>query len=707
MLLKLILVLITASLWCSGYGQELPAIQTQGLPTENILSNPGFESGKFGWTVSAGSVSTETSVVFKGKNSLKIVLSNQTLNAFQDSTKYASQYADGPQGLGYVRVKTSVSGVKLCARKAGVIQSSLCVSSQGSGKWEHLKIPFILAGTSNGVSVLTDSAKTGTVYIDDSFVGAASLTQNMNACNDVSCETEFSASVTSAGVISNENLDWLSTCTFGTGYVCNFNPSIFTVAPNCTVTAADTTGGLGLLSSTTSSSVTPIFISRTDGGSTNVATPFKIICQKQGADFTAAKQLSNGNTYSSTNADTDWKDISNVSAGTFITSTGTSPTFGTVATNKAQWKRQGSDLLLKWDFRRTTIGTAGTGYYLINIPSETGCTIDTAKAPTTNPAGGATASAVSNSIVGTFYYLDSGNDGVGQLYPYSGTQLVASFIANPVSARYWWGQLNGGSMSVAAPQAISMEARVPCTGWENSNIIIGQFNGLESCSSTLDCTDTFSAKISSAGIVVAGSENVDWLDGNCGNPTTGTYNCTIKTGIFTAVPNCTATAEGGVGSPNTAMLNITSATALSAYLRNNSNGVQSSTWNLICQKQGVDYVGKTAKAVASDQNISTPGTIKSTLCSAKISATGVISDQKGGCFASCTNATTPVCTFTSNYWLSGQVPNCWGVQNVEAVAGLYTGRSGTTSTTFYSERVDSSDTARAGARTYFCHGERQ
>ena len=95
-----------------------------------------------------------------------------------------------------------------------------------------------------------------------------------------------------------------------------------------------------------------------------------------------------------------------------------------------------------------------------------------------------------------------------------------------------------------------------------------------------------SAKISSTGVV--SGENTDWLSGNFSNPTTGTYNGTINSGVFSLIPNGVATCEGGVGSPNTAMLNIVSTTALSAFLRNNSNGVQSSTWNLVCQKQGVD-----------------------------------------------------------------------------------------------------------------------
>ena len=99
--------------------------------------------------------------------------------------------------------------------------------------------------------------------------------------------------------------------------------------------------------------------------------------------------------------------------------------------------------------------------------------------------------------------------------------------------------------------------------------------------------------------------------------------------------------------------------------------------------------------------VTTPGVSKPSMCSAKISSTGAISSHYGGCFASCTNATTPVCTFTSNYW-SG-TPSCWHAADDTGASQL--GQSQESSTFFYGVVRNSSGTEISGARRYFCHGE--
>jgi hypothetical protein len=50
---------------------------------------------------------------------------------------------------------------------------------------------------------------------------------------------------------------------------------------------------------------------------------------------------------------------------------------------------------------------------------------------------------------------------------------------------------------------------------------------------------------------------------------------------------------------------------------------------LVCQKQGVDYVGKRAKAVSSDQNVATPGVTNSVVYSAGINSAGGILTEIG------------------------------------------------------------------------------
>jgi hypothetical protein len=95
--------------------------------------------------------------------------------------------------------------------------------------------------------------------------------------------------VSSTGVVSDENLDWISgnaSITDTSKFSMAINPGIFSVNPNCTVSmSADISGVsqsavLDLLSATTIQQRV-----RTLSGGGKSAQPFTISCQKQGADY--------------------------------------------------------------------------------------------------------------------------------------------------------------------------------------------------------------------------------------------------------------------------------------------------------------------------------------------------------------------------------------------------------------------------------------
>jgi hypothetical protein len=271
---------------------------------KNILSNPSFEHSTFStdWVNSAGTFTEETSVIIDGKKSAKLVLSAQTMALSQSSTLYSSQFADGIQGLASVRIKSDVA-LKVCSIQAGTISTTNCVNTVSNNKWGLYKVPMILGATSNGISIASTGSVSGTVYIDEAFVGATDLTQNINACNDVSCETEFSASVSSAGVVSNENLDWLTLTshTLNSGiYTFSINSSVSNTLPmNCVATDAgvNTTERVMVIRSVTLDTLVVGAKSASDG-TTLVDVPFTLVCQKQGSDFLAGKRRSTGEVYS-------------------------------------------------------------------------------------------------------------------------------------------------------------------------------------------------------------------------------------------------------------------------------------------------------------------------------------------------------------------------------------------------------------------------
>lgn len=652
---------------------------------KNILSNPSFEhlTALTGWTNSAGgAIANIGSLVIDGKQSVTVALSSQAMDFYQDSTLYNAEFNGSVQGIATVRVNTTVAGVRVCSRANGVVTASNCVNVINDGKWGLYKVPFILAFGSNGISINTNGTSvSGNINIDDAFVGASDITQNMSACNNVSCETEFSAKISSAGVVSGENLDWINgNCTVASTsqYTCTFNSSIFTVAPNCTL--EDNDNG-NFTQSFISSPTSTGFTSRTLNGATgsNTAASHTIICQKQGADYATAKQLSNGNTYSSTNSDTDWASCGHTTSDF----TG----FGTVTAIETQCKRDGGDLLMKGKFTSGT-STAVEARLNLKLNSVTLTSKSSVTIPSLQFSGSSAYSAV------------------GAVSPNTLIEPSVTYITFGGQSSSLAGLSKRTGDNVAASgTSVSILARIPIEGWQQSNIIIGQFNGLESCSSTLDCTDTFSAKVSAAGAV--SDENTNFISGNCALTDTSLFTCTWNTSIFSVTPNCVASMAADISgvsqSASTGTVNTTS-----GAFRVLSGGAKSAqAFNIVCQKQGADYVGKTALAVASDQNVRTPGVAKSVVYSAYIGGAGTVFSEIGNLMnGNCTVASTNVftCTFTSGIFASDPVCNLTVMGASGASRSAYIVTSPTTSGLTYLTYNTSGPTAVALNVQLTCHG---
>lgn len=100
----------------------------------------------------------------------------------------------------------------------------------------------------------------------------------------------FSAKVSGTGVVSNENLDWISgNCSLsGEVFTCTFNSGIFTVAPTCSF-AASTGSSVGQAQYDSTSSLVNIYTYSVTG--TGMAGPFSISCQKSGVDAKQSVQV--------------------------------------------------------------------------------------------------------------------------------------------------------------------------------------------------------------------------------------------------------------------------------------------------------------------------------------------------------------------------------------------------------------------------------
>jgi hypothetical protein len=612
----------------------------------NILANPSFEHSTVStsWTSSAGTLAEDLSVVVNGKKSLSVNLSTQALALTQDSTLYAAQFADGVQGLASIRVKTSLSGIRVCSRQAGVTSTTNCVNVQGNGKWGLYKVPMILGATSNGISIHSNGTSlTGTVYLDDAFVGAVDLQATVDA-SKLAGESYFAfggsyttTSFASASGSRSPTIVLQNEGSWQTASLAGYQQTVNSLPPGCysyTWTFGANGSNIGAtqrfaaaVNGVTQTGTETYFTQGSSmgsgvsvKGSHCITTAQNITYELRGASTVGSVginqgvinfnllKFSSGTTYSSTNADTDWASCGHTAASF----TG----FGTVSAIETQCKRQGGDLLMKGKF---TAGTNTAVEARVALPIWNGVQLvsaGTSIIPSLQVAGSLASSYFSPTY---FHYMSLIEPSVS--YMTMGIQ-----ISNASSLT----KANGNGVAGTNGQ-VSFNARIPIEGWQQSNLIIGQFSGLEKCTNTLECTDVFSAKISATG--VTSEENVDFLSGNC-SLATNVYTCTFNASIFTVAPNCVISPlELSAINGTMGMINSQSSSSLVYKTVRHDSAALAAPVNLICQKQGVDYVGKTAKAVSSDQNLRTPGVSNAVINSCKINnnGTATIDSSSGLC----------------------------------------------------------------------------
>lgn len=600
-----------------------------GVPG-NLLSNCGFEHSTYdnSWSLTGGAGSAAESTIKMGGQGMVIAATADVISLKQTSTTNAASYAyGGVQGLGMMRVNSPVAGLYLCPVLAGVSVSSdyasRCYTYRGDSTWELGKIPFTLGGTSNGVELLSAVALTGNIYVDDAVTAAVDLKQDvgvLGAWTTGTCTTSWIANTTivckyrqvgedvevqyqlttsgapTAGALTvNLPNSWVvdaskfatGTSSASSGKTCFINDSAGTAFYECQTLMNGGSGVIAVLAEGTASTYAnnnasvnntiPITFGATDYVAFTVKVPVTA--------FSGASSI-----YNSRNADTGWTDFT--PTGLWVANT----------TYTGKYKRKGSmaEIQISW----TTSGVPTTSGLAITIPS--GLTIDTSKLVKGTSVANYSSSCIINDSGASFFDCST-------LY-YSPTEVVIEAkLANSTyvtqqstvspTIPHTWGAADYGTTTFS----------VPIVGWDDSNIIIGQFNGLESCASTLACTDRFGANID-AGDGVSG-ENVDWINGACTNAGTGLQTCTFNSGIFTQTPVCVVSAGPIGGSYQYAnILSISSSAVTIEVRRTDSNITINNATTIHCDKAGSDYIGKTAKAVSSDQNDKTPGVIGERTC---------------------------------------------------------------------------------------------
>jgi hypothetical protein len=143
-----------------------------------------------------------------------------------------------------------------------------------------------------------------------------------------------------------------------------------------------------------------------------------------------------------------------------------------------------------------------------------------------------------------------------------------------------------GNVLFGSSSKFSVEAIVPVNELSNTSQGVVVKNRTDSAS----VENVFSAEVDGSGNVT--KENVDWIDGNC--TTTSPYTCTLKAGLFSEAPNCVLkpTTTGRCATQNTAS---TSSQFDARITICSSGSLSNSGFEVVCQRQGTDYIKETDK----------------------------------------------------------------------------------------------------------------
>ena len=597
----------------------------------NLLANPSFEHSTVttGWTITNATGTVNTTEMVDGKKDLSLALSG-AIAVTQDSIINAANLV-GLQGEASIKIKSSdVTGLQVCPRNAGVTVTALCARVVSDGTWKHVTIPFIMTATSNGIAIIS-SGTTGTVKIDDAFVGTSAPFQNVSGAKLV-------GTITITGCIGPWSVGSTSIASFGFQSSCVYTTTGAALAPSTqipaikfaslpagdyrleyeglwgTISSAAITGTLqfwdgvntaretsSALSGGGASTITVPGISQSINYSSTQSNVTLEIRGKSSASTVSVYGTTaqpgvikvwyfppESKIYSQTSQDYDWTSYTPTLTGMGTTSP---------ATNQCKYRRNGGDLEAECNF---TTGTATTVLGSVSLPSS--LQLDSSRIVNTaiNTAAGQAFGEIRQGGASNVFGSIVANTGSSTLVVYTAQTTGQTGMLTPGNFLTYY---NSG-------QVTNIRFKVPISGWSNSATIVGSFAGIEKCANDYECTDTFSAQISSTGVV--SNENLDWINGNCTVATniyTCPYNTNLKDGTsaLSAQLNCSITTNNS----SAVVAEIRSGTSTTqlqyeTYVSTNG-GASAQAAHIKCQKGTTDYKAKTAKVASSIGVPTVPG----------------------------------------------------------------------------------------------------
>lgn len=248
----------------------------------NILVNPGFEDGyNEAWSNSGGTFDDattspdllfgEVSATFDASSSGQYFQSDAALipDILKDQACEASITYKGADTNYALKVKDgSDADLTPVVTKTFEIAGTNAVTVT----------TFFRCPSSGSLKLRVESTANGAIgSFDEAYLGS------LRNLAESTLPDVFSAKVSNAGVVSDENVNWINgNCTNANPNVCSFVSGIFTASPNCTATPVTNSSRIY----TTSVSTSSVSVQNENTSGSNVSSAFVLTCQKS----TDAKQ---------------------------------------------------------------------------------------------------------------------------------------------------------------------------------------------------------------------------------------------------------------------------------------------------------------------------------------------------------------------------------------------------------------------------------
>lgn len=171
----------------------------------NYLLNPSFETGATSWTTTTATSAADTANFTDGTQSLQVSMATQLGSLTQDVTP-TTQLGSVNMSL-TCYVKTSLSTIQVCDRKAGLTDQCAVVPSTNT--WQPVTVNFVGPSSGSiGASVSSTVSTTGTFNVDQCYLGKANNLTNVSQAQLVGqvkvtgCASQWSTSSTTFAAFS-------------------------------------------------------------------------------------------------------------------------------------------------------------------------------------------------------------------------------------------------------------------------------------------------------------------------------------------------------------------------------------------------------------------------------------------------------------------------------------------------------------------------